>query len=360
MDTNWNLGFTQMLRNSHPSYWGNWTLDARCLPGAVGILDPRTGSFQYLADLPSAAANDTSAAANDWKVQSSSVHETQASIDLDGSFTDPDTGTKVTAGLEVTWSFAEAGSISSTFTLAEQSNLTDFASQIMANHDWLLQQAQSVGMAANGQITQGFGVITGALMASCGLNLGAQNSSSTFSLKGSVGATNAMAGNAGANAKGSYATTNESAAFESHLWPSASATVASSPIPIAFEFASFVGDGLLPGWTTNVSDLVIQLDNAHGGTYIVDATASYLLGTDQHTITASVSGGMSNSMDPIPPEATNLNLDLSFVGVFSDAHHHFTWPTPLAQFPTGQIIIDLTGVWPGDTSAVERESGAKG
>ena len=65
-------------------------------------------------------------------------------------------------------------------------------------------------------------------------------------------------------------------------------------------------------------------------------------------------------MSPIPLDATNLVVDLSFKGVLSDDKHHFSWATPLGTFPAGQIIIDLSGVWPGKTSAVERITGAKG
>ena len=33
MDTFWNLEFSQLLRNTQPYYWGNWTLDAQIQPG---------------------------------------------------------------------------------------------------------------------------------------------------------------------------------------------------------------------------------------------------------------------------------------------------------------------------------------
>ena len=58
--------------------------------------------------------------------------------------------------------------------------------------------------------------------------------------------------------------------------------------------------------------------------------------------------------------ATSLTLDLAFKGMFSDEKHRFNWPSPVAQFPNGQISIDLYGVWPGATRAVERTTGAVG
>lgn len=361
MAQNWNMQFTQLLRGTRPTFWGNWTLDATIQPGAVGTVDPGTGAFTFLTTLPKPAITTTNSVANDWKITSSTVHETTADVTFDGSVTDPETGEKITAGLEVTWSFSSQGSVSSTFTMSQQAALEDFSNQILANLPWLKQQAQSVGMLnGNNEIVQGFGVVTGVLYASCGLNLGSQTDNSSFSLKGSINGVNAMAGNSDVGAKGSYAETNETAAFESHLWPSAADTLAGAPIAIAFQFASFVGDEVLQGWVTNVSSITITLANDHGGTYIVDATASYQVNGSQQSTTATVSGGLVRVMDPIPPDATNLKLDLAFRGLISPERHHFSWPSPVVQFPNGQIIIDLRGVWPGATSATERTTGETG
>lgn len=360
MNTNWNLGFTQMLRNTQPSYWGNWSLDAHVAAGAVGILNTATGAFQYVSTLPSAAIATTHAPSNEWKVQSSDVSQSSSSVDLSGSVIDPDTGTKVTAGLEMTWSFGHEGSLSSTFLLANQAYLTDPLAQLAANKDWLVQQAQAAGMYQNGQITQGFGVITQALMAVSGVNLGAQSDKSSFSITGSAGATNAMAGNAGGDAKGSYAQTKASSAFEQHLWPADPNIVATDLMPVAYQFASFVGQTPVLGWVTNLSGISILLDDSHGGTYIVDATATYLVDGKKQTTTASVSGGRSTMMDSIPVNATSLELDLTFKGMFSDEKHRFNWPSPITQFANGQIVVDLYGVWPGSTRATERTTGAVG
>jgi hypothetical protein len=360
MTTNWNLGFTQMLRNTQPSYWGNWSLDAQITAGAVGVVNTSTGAFQYVSKLPNAAVATTQAPSNEWKVQSSDVTQTSTSVDLKGSVTDPDTGTKVDAGLEMTWKFGHEGSLSSTFLLANQAYLTDPLSQLSANKDWLNGQAQSAGMYQNSDITQGFGVITQALMAVSGLNLGAQSQNSSFSITGSVGATNAMAGNAGGDAKGSYAQTKASASFEQHLWPADANIVATTLMPIAFQFASFVGQTPVLGWVTNLSGISILLDDSHGGTYIVEAKATYNVDGRQQSTSASVSGGRATMMNAIPVNATSLTLDLAFKGMINDELHRFNWPSPIGQFTNGQIVIDLYGVWPGATRAVERSTGAVG
>jgi hypothetical protein len=63
-------------------------------------------------------------------------------------------------------------------------------------------------------------------------------------------------------------------------------------------------------------------------------------------------------MNPIPPQATNLELDFSFEA--SGEHRHFSWPSPLAQFPTGQIVMDIRGVWPNGPTVTERATGEQG
>jgi hypothetical protein len=359
MSYRWNRALTDELRGSHPRYWGNWTLDGRIAPGAVGVVDPGTGSFEFLAALPSANVVDVDLGASAWKIQSSSVQEHSAKVPLDGTLTDPITGSKITVGLETTWSFSESGSISSTFTLARQSGLVDHAHQIKTNRDWLLERAEEIGMATNGRITQGFVVVTEVLLASCGVNVGAHDAKSTFSIVGSAGAVNAMVAQAGANANPTYLHTTSTGQVESHTWPSTPGGVATSPVPIAFEFASFAGDTVLAGWTTNVSAIQIHLDNSHC-TYFVKATANYSFGGRRINATTAITAGLVTNLPPIPVEATDLRLDLSFLGIRTDGLHTFSWPTPLAEFPAGQIVIDLRGIWPGDTHATERFTGATG
>jgi hypothetical protein len=360
MNPRWNLDFTQLLRATHPRSWGNWTLDARIVPGAVGVVDPGTGGFEFVAALPSAQIADSSVAEIDWNIQSSTVRESSSAIPLDGSLTEPLTGTKITAALKTTWSFSRARSISSAFTVAKQSGLVDFVSQIEANHDWLVTEADALGLVSDGQITQGFGVITDVLLASCGLNLGSHSDTGSFSLEGSFGAANARLGTGTAGGRPFHVGSASNGLIDSHIWPSKPGEFATTLVPIAFEFASFVGDTILAGWTTHVSVLSIHLNNSHGGTYIVRAVASYVVGGKEMHCKTTVIAGMSTNLDPIPVEARDLRLDLTFVGIVQDTHHSFRWHTPISEFPAGEIIVDLHGFWPGDTRAVERVSGATG
>lgn len=46
----WNAQFTQLIRKTHPTWWGNWSLGHEIRPGGIGVVDPLTGSFTPVAD----------------------------------------------------------------------------------------------------------------------------------------------------------------------------------------------------------------------------------------------------------------------------------------------------------------------
>ena len=130
-------------------------------------------------------------------------------------------------------------------------------------------------------------------------------------------------------------------------------------LPKAFADLPRAWASVLAGWTTNVSAIQIHLDNSHC-TYFVKATANYSIGGRRINATTAITAGLVTNLPPIPLEATDLRLDIAFLGIRTDGLHTFSWPTPLAEFPAGQIMMDLRGIWPGDTHATERLTGATG
>ena len=121
----------------------------------------------------------------------------------------------------------------------QQAQLDDYGNQIAANIPWLVEKAGSVDMATDGIISQGFGVISSVLLASCGLNLGLRDGIVVVRISGTLQATNAMAGNASETDAGSYAETQAVGRFRTALWPANAGPPATTYVPIAFQFASF-------------------------------------------------------------------------------------------------------------------------
>lgn len=347
---NWNRTFTDLIRGGRPAYWGNWTLDPKFKVGAVGIVSPDGGDFTLVQESTPGIAISNRGVPNQWKLASSNVKRSQSSIDLDGSATDPETGTKITVGTELTWDFGSVGSIASEFGIVTEEFVSDLT--VLTKPEtlkWLGQQAASVSMGSGGNIAQGFGVITSVIYANSGLNLGSQADNSSFSISGSASAIQDMV--AGANAKGSYVSSKETKQVDQHLWPNTPNQEPSGSVPIAFTFSSFDGNLLIPNWITRLGSLQILFNNKPGCTYITDIRLSYNTPQGPKLESFALSGGLSKTVANIPLSATNIVADISFKGMINSDHYSFKWPNPLGQWLTGQREIEMTGVWPGQTHA---------
>lgn len=354
--TQWNSQFTQMVRNSHPGYWGNWGLSPDIAPGAVGIVDPHNGSFRRIAAaLPGLddAQLRRQPLSIDWSMMTSDVRQTRAAAQLDGSVTDPETGLKITAGTKITWSFGRQGSMVSQCALEETVGLNDPTALLTRHLDWLLARAQEAGMQQGNGIAQGFGVITDVLYARSGVNVASQSADNSFSITGNAGAVEKMLGQA--RGRGSFVSTSAQRSVDLHLWPSEAGRLADTQAPLAFAFASFGGRLPMPNWITHLGAFTLILRNNHGGTYIVDAHLQFDTprGAQQRRVT--VSGGLTSTIGDIPLDASNLRLELGFRGIRSTDRRHFHWQRPLGQWLNGVRTIDLFGVWPGQTRAVDVE-----
>lgn len=351
--TFWNIGFTEMIRKTNGAAWGNWNLNPAIVPGAVGILDPETGSFTQSSTLPKAVITKLKSP-EDWVIESSSVHRTESDVDFKGGYIDPSTGTKVDVGLDVSWSFSSEGSLVSNATITGLSQVDDFATAMANNYDWFLQKAKDAGYATDDGIVQGFGMITVVQNCAGGINIGSLTEDSSFSLVGSVDGVNAMTGGGDINVgvKGSYKETNQTKSFESHMWPAEANSAAAGEVGISYQFASFDGKQLMPTWIKKLSGFAVTFDNQHGGTYIAHCEVTY----DQmvnnvkqsSSKTASVSGGHTQTLDGIPLDAINLQINVHFV---DGGDFHGGFRKPLTALLAGSCTVDLSGVWPWGSHA---------
>lgn len=354
--TNWNGAFTQALRASRRAHWGNWGLSAQIAPGAVGILDPVTGEFSAVAEVVPGATVVERAESTRWEVMTEHVTRKEAHIALDGTATDPETGDALTAGLQIAWSLQKAGSLVSEFALESEAFVDGYGDLLNEQIEWLAKRAASVGMGRNGEISQGFGVVTSVLWARSGLNVAAMSDNTTFSVAGSVEGVYGLVGQG--KASGSYASTTADKSVDKHLWPDEENTLAPGRVPIAFTFASFDGRLLMPNWTTELGSLQLVLNNAHGGSYIVEGRLAYDTPRGRQTKKATASGALIATIGSIPLDATSMTLDLTFYG-FTNEHKHFEWDSPLGQWYGGTRHIDLYGFWPGATKAVDAEASVR-
>ena len=355
---NWNTQFTQMIRKTNQAYWGNWSLSSEITPGAVGIVDPATGLFKLIATtVPGLSDGDflRNQVSSDWNATTSDVSRTETEVDLKGEITDPDTGITVKVGVQVEWKFGREGSMISKCALDAETVLNNLDAVLARNIDWLAERAGQSGMGSDGRIAQGFGVVTSVLYARSGLNVGSMAADNTFSLTGTASGVQKLLGEA--SGKGSFTSTSASKSVDKHLWPSKAGVLPTGSVPLAFTFAAFDGRLLLPRWITHISAYQLVIRNTNGGTYIVDAKLEYDTPRGRKTNEVTVSGGLTARIADIPLDASNLEVTLVFRGVTTNETHRLQWRSPRGQWVNGVRHVDLFGVWPGGTSAVDVEAG---
>ncbi|WP_426150936.1 hypothetical protein [Pseudomonas sp. DC3000-4b1] len=355
----WNKRFTHLIRGSRPDLWGNWALAPHLQTGAVGVLDPSSGSFKLVAEAVPQARFLDRAASSTWKLSSEGVSRHQADARAEAAFVDPNTGLKVKPELAYTWKFQKKQSLVSEFAIAHESVISDLG-VLSGQYEWLLRQAQKVGFARDGRIVQGFGVITGVVYANSGVNLGANEQDASYTLGGTAEGLHALLGDKGpaGRLKASYGYGRETRSLDKHLWPAAEGTVPSSVIPIAFAFSSFEGTTLLPSWRCRVERLAIYLDSKASKitTYVVKAKLSYYLNGKRHQEPViTITGGLSGAFADIPLSATRMTLELVFKGVLRDEKRVMSWDMPLGQWPKGEMHLDITGTWPGSPKVTIRD-----
>lgn len=351
MSIYWNRAFTDMIRRNRPSMWGNWTLNPNIAVGAIGYLDPESGDFT-LFDTLQTRAYDSATVDYQWSMMSSNVRKSGGTANIAGRY-DPTTNTEVTVEATVKWDFSDSGEIVSTFQPVQHFTLTNRGNTIATQMSQILRAAQANGYTSGTDITQGFGVVTEVILAEAGMNIGAEASGSSFSMKGSVAGMAGMTDSdqAQASLKGSYFSDSSTGSINSFIWPQNAGETASTCVPIAFAFSSFGPNNvLIPAWVAKISEFIIDIDNAHGGTYIVDVSVT---GSVDGIVTdlgsAKISGGQSRSITGIPLSTLNLKASLGFE---TGPTLEQSWATPLSQIPTGDVLLDVYGVAPGAPSVI--------
>lgn len=349
--SNLNKQFTDLIRSTRPSLWGNWALDPSIRPGAVGIVDPQSGSFQSVTYLESVELKD-SRQTSSWKMETSGVVRKQYNGSSSVSVVNPATGLQIKPEMEVQWKMDKANSMASEFNISQHLSIKDLTS-VKNSYDWLYEQAEKVGMARGGKIAQGFGVITEVIYARSGLNLASMESNTSYTIGGSIKGMQALLGESGpqASGKGSYEYAVANKAVDQRIWPSTPNVEQEANLPVAYAFTSFEGTMLIPTWVGKVNALVINIDSkfTKGTTYTTRAELSYDTSNGRHSEQATIVGGASKNFANIPLEATNLKLRIVFVGVLNNDNHDFTWANPLAQWLTGVRNLNVYGTWPGAT-----------
>ena len=345
--TAWNVQLTRLLRNTERFAWGNWTLDPTIKVGALGYFNPTDSQFQA-AQTEIEVPVRTAVSSSDWHIEQGDVKQSSVGVEFSVPYKDPTTGTEVTVGVQSKWEFGTKGSLTSTGSAYGVEYVEDPARVMSDSYDKILAIAQRYNKATGDKINQGFGMITKVWLTDGCVNIGSRQDKSEFSITGSVDGVAAMTGSdQSASLKGSYKTVSSTDNIEKRIFPGKANSVESKPVAYAYEFTSFAGKVIIPRWVGDIPYLNLWFDN--GGSYIVNATVTYNVGSEKVTKKIRVSGGLDGQITGIPLDATNFDIRMDFT---AGGTQFLRVSNPLNTWELGRGHIKLSGWWPGQSGAV--------
>ncbi|WP_067514855.1 hypothetical protein [Endozoicomonas ascidiicola] len=340
-----------MIRETHPGWWGNWSLDSSIAPGAIGVIDNTTGTFQSSGQSLSDISLATKTLSEDIKISTSHVIGPQVvSFSLDGDHEDD------SANIDLKWQFTRKGAMLTQWNLGQELSLKKPLAVIESNKDLLKAVAQDMDMyAPSTGVSQGFGVITGVLMAKSGLNVASTSSASQWSITGQASAVQSLLGKG--SAKAGYSSAGGDNNVISMVWPNEANTTTDELVPIAYTFASLNGEHIIPFWVEEIDAFEISFHN--NGSYIALINLTYDTPEGPGEKSTEVTGFLSRTIGNIPLNATDLKLKIQFVDAIPPTTEYYSWSTPLGSWHTGERHIDIWGWWPGYPSFTVREHQSK-
>jgi len=340
----WNRTFTEMLRKSYGSFWGNWSLDTSIKPGALGIIDTDTGEFQPLGVLLEGIETEETAISQLWDLQSKGVIKSEGQISAGA------TTHGVKADFEIKWEFTRENSIMSKFVQDKKVIIKNLTTAIQKHRKTILKHARLANFAdKNGNIFQGFGIVSGVIYAKSGLNVGSKSNkkNASFAISGKMDEIKSIIGEAEVTAK--YNSVKATDEIDYHISPEKSSITASQNIPIAFTFTSFDNKLPIPFWTGRISELCLTIKNT--GSYIVKAKLSYTTEDgSQKEKKETLSGGQTRSFG-LPLSSTQVRLFLDYTGTNMDKQ--LGWGSPIAEWTDGDKKVEVGGFWPNATTLKE-------
>ncbi|MFJ4063721.1 hypothetical protein ACIPW4_00320 [Pseudomonas sp. NPDC089996] len=349
--------YTDLLRGTYRTIWGNWGLTPSIKPGAVGIIDSDSGDFKLVADCLPGVEISKNQQSRKWDFKSTGVTCRSINANVEGVIFDPNTGAEAKPDVALEWTFDKENSITSEFAIAGEHHISNLA-VLDDQYDWLLTQARKLNMATSAGISEGFGVVTSVIYASSGLNAVAKKSNARFTVSGSASGLNRLLGEEGISGKGkaSYVFSSNSSEVETHTLPAKSGEVATEPLPVAYTFASFAGSRvLIPSWVGKIGTLNLLVDSKATSltTYTTKVTLAYKTPSGPVEDCRTVIGGSSASFGDIPLTATEMVLTAEFINIGSNTRKTIKWNTPASEWLGGTRTVNLTGTWPGAPEMTE-------
>lgn len=340
--------YNQLIRESHPNWWGNFHLDSMIRPGAIGVIDIDSGVFQPSGECLSDFDTIISPLNEVMKLASEHVHEPSQVVGGKGSLAHMGD-----AQVKLKWELSRRGAMMSRWVLVEKQSIKD-PGKVLKEHLNLLKSIASYESMYDpvSGISQGFGVITSVIMAKAGMNVVALSDGSNWRVSGQASYLGNMLTQAGGEAQ--YAKAEYEGDVLSVLWPAEENKSSPVLVPVAFTFASLEGEKVMLHWIRPIGSFRMIFNN-HGDHY-VGISLSYTTPVGDQQIDIWLLPFLKQEIDSIPLDATNLTMTLNYLRIMKTVQTH-RWKTPLGSWPTGDRHIEIKGSWPSYPSFSIREEG---
>lgn len=338
--------FTELMRKKDSRCWGNWAGDDDAHIGAVGYIDPDTHAFTKCGTVK--ALNDA--------VTSKGFHEHLDISSLEVSRHDADANgngpiTDQTVKMKSTWKFKNGFTIAASCCMKKQSSLDNVATLLVKCYKDIKKLADTEHWTSDGDIVQGFGVITHAYTAESGVLLTAQAESVQCSISGDVEPLQKFLGLV-PGGHGKYESLDAIGSVVEDVWIKANEEAGDkkgTERTIYYRFASFRKGTPMQDWTGVKGDL--QLVFRNHASYDVKYKVTFISEGESTDRKDVLSVGL-NYMVQLPGDADNIQLEIyiddKLFGPYKIPPTHFGADGRLAVYCQGIPLVQAPAVTLGN------------
>lgn len=346
----WNQELTTLMRNSKENTFANWSYDPAIQVGAIGYLNYITGEFTLIStdmvDDPVYFFNNTKD--EKWEFSSKNTSKNSGEIKIDGGYLDPNTGVKVEVGMEHSWVFSKVKSLAATYIISKEAYTNNPYGLVTDKWDIIKNAAERTPYIDHetGDISQGFGYISGVKWASRGVAIASNEGQGQYSMITSVNFFSPKKDQIGLTPK--VISEKGSNSVTAITFPSTK-DVSGDLVPVAFTFTSIDGKRPINNWTQPINQLELIINSKPGSTYITKWKVVYK--TVENKKVQHQSGSFPAPQSAavyLPKDAVDVQLSIELPGILSSNKCQVVWKDPINQWNKGKKDVQTYGIWPAN------------
>ncbi|PSX11836.1 hypothetical protein C0W27_05580 [Photobacterium angustum] len=354
----WNQELTNLMRSSKENTFANWSNDPSIQVGAIGYLNYLTGEFTLVSTdmVDDPVYFLTKRKDEKWEFSSKNTSKNSSEVKVDGGYLDPNSGVKVDVGMEHSWVFSKAKSLAATYIIAVEAYTNNPYGLVADKWDIIKSAAEKTPYIDHetGDISQGFGYISGVKWASRGVAIASNDDEGQYSIVTSMNVTSPKKDQIGLTPK--LISEKGSNSVTATKFPATRDEIGEL-VPVAFTFTSIDGKRPINNWTQPINQLELIINSKPGSTYITKWQVAYKTVTNKNIQHKSGAFPAPQSASVyLPKDAVDVQLSIKLPGVFSSNRCEVVWKDPINQWNKGKKEVQTYGIWPANAWCTELKS----